>query len=52
MDLLSLVARALAFFVVAVSPGPANIWNMAMAHGRKVSLVYGLGLSCSLVFWG
>ena len=48
MDLLSLVATALAFFVVAVSLGPANIWNaaVAMAHGRNVSLVYGLDLSC------
>lgn len=53
-DIVSLGATGLAFFVVAVSPGPANISNaaIAMSHGRMVSLVYGLGLSCGLVFWG
>ena len=49
-----LIAVALAFFVVAVSPGPANLSNaaIAMAHGRQTSMIYGLGLSCGLVFWG
>ena len=49
-----LIAVAPAFFVVAVSPGPANLSNaaIAMAHGRRTSLIYGLGLSCWLVFWG
>ncbi len=54
IDLISLASTGLAFFVVAVSPGPANISNatIAMNHGRKASLIYGLGLSCGLVFRG
>ncbi|SDX58437.1 Threonine/homoserine/homoserine lactone efflux protein [Ruegeria halocynthiae] len=54
IDLTSLAVTALAFFVVAVSPGPANISNaaVAMTYGRKTSLRYGVGLSCGLVFWG
>ncbi|MFA3920240.1 LysE family translocator [Ruegeria hyattellae] len=54
IDLTSLAITALAFFVVAVSPGPANISNaaVAMSFGRRTSLVYGTGLSCGLVFWG
>lgn len=54
IDVTSLAVTALAFFVVAVSPGPANISNaaVAMSFGRKTSVVYGLGLSCGLVFWG
>ena len=53
-DLISLGSTAVAFFIVAVSPGPANISNatIAMSHGRKTSLVYGAGLSFGLVFWG
>ncbi|SHO59067.1 LysE family translocator [Vibrio quintilis] len=44
----------LAFFVIAVSPGPATISNatIAMSRGRKASLIYGAGLSFGLVFWG
>ena len=36
-----LIAVALAFFVVTVSPGPANPSNaaIAMAHGRRTSLI-------------
>jgi len=54
MDLISLASTGLAFFVVAVTPGPANISNatIAMNHGRKISLIYSTGLSCALVFWG
>lgn len=54
IDLTSLAVTALAFFVVAVSPGPANISNaaIAMSFGRKASLTYGVGLSCGLIFWG
>lgn len=54
IDLTSLAVTALAFFVVAVSPGPANISNaaIAMSFGRKSSLIYGAGLSTGLVFWG
>lgn len=52
--MLSLFSIGLAFFVIAVSPGPANISNatVAMSRGRKTSLVYGAGLSTGLVFWG
>ena len=54
IDLTSLAVTALAFFIVAVSPGPANISNaaIAMSYGRRISLIYGVGLSCGLVFWG
>jgi threonine/homoserine/homoserine lactone efflux protein len=43
-----------AFWVVAASPGPANISNaaIAMRYGRRPSVIYGLGLSVALVFWG
>ncbi len=53
-SLLALVSCGLAFFVVAVSPGPATISNaaIAMSKGRSASLVYGAGLSTGLVFWG
>ena len=53
-DLLALGSTGLAFFIVAVSPGPATLSNasIAMSHGRRTSLIYGLGLSCGLVFWG
>lgn len=54
IDPFSLFSIGLAFFVVAVSPGPANISNatIAMSRGRKASLVYGAGLSSGLVVWG
>lgn len=54
IDLMSLLTIAAAFFVIAVSPGPATLSNatLAMAKGRKVSLVYGAGLSSGLLMWG
>jgi len=54
IDMLSIFLTGFAFFVVAVSPGPATISNaiIAMSCGRKASLIYGVGLSCGLVFWG
>lgn len=54
IDLWSLLSIGLAFFVIAVSPGPANIANatIAMSKGRSTSLIYGAGLSTGLVFWG
>jgi len=54
IDLISLVSIGFAFFIVAISPGPANISNatVAMSRGRKVSLVYGAGLSMGLLLWG
>ncbi|SBS39250.1 Threonine efflux protein [Marinomonas spartinae] len=52
--MLSLLSIGLAFFVIAVSPGPATVSNatVAMRLGRKTSLIYGAGLSTGLVFWG
>ena len=54
IDLFSLLSIGIAFFVIAVSPGPANISNatIAMSEGRRASLIYGAGLSTGLVFWG
>ncbi|CAG9295355.1 LysE family translocator [Celerinatantimonas diazotrophica] len=53
-DIWSLISIGFAFFFVAVSPGPATISNatIAMRKGRKVSLVYGAGLSMGLLLWG
>ena len=53
-DILSLISIGFAFFIVAVSPGPATISNatVAMSKGRKTSLVYGAGLSMGLLLWG
>lgn len=54
IDVISIASTGLAFFIVAVSPGPATLSNatIAMSHGRKASLVYGAGLSSGLIFWG
>lgn len=54
IDTFAVASSALAFFVVAISPGPATISNatIAMSYGRRISLVYGAGLSVGLVFWG
>ncbi|MBX2835251.1 MAG: LysE family translocator [Gammaproteobacteria bacterium] len=54
IDTFALLSSGLAFFVVAVTPGPANLSNaaIAMKHGRRISLIYGAGLSTGLVFWG
>lgn len=50
----SITAIALAFFIVTVSPGPANIAvaTVAMSSGRQGGLLFGLGLSVGLAFWG
>ena len=44
----------LAFLVVTVSPGPANIATatIAMRFGRGRSMLFGMGLACGLAFWG
>lgn len=54
IDAISLFTIGFAFFVVAVSPGPATLSNatIAMSKGRKVALVYGLGLSSGMFLWG
>jgi len=50
----ALLAVGVSFWIVAASPGPANLSNaaIAMRHGRRASVIYGLGLSVALVFWG
>jgi threonine efflux protein len=50
----SYLAIAVAFFIVTVSPGPANIAvaTVAMHSGRTAWLLFGLGLSVGLAFWG
>ncbi|MEL7153389.1 MAG: LysE family translocator, partial [Pseudomonadota bacterium] len=49
-----LIPVALAFFIVTVSPGPANlaVATVAMRQGRRAGQVFGLGLSLGLAFWG
>ena len=50
----SYLTIAAAFFVVTVSPGPANLAlaTVAMHSGRSAGLLFGLGLSVGLAFWG
>ena len=50
----SIIAIALAFFIVTVSPGPANIAvaTVSMSSGRRSGLLFGLGLAVGLAFWG
>ena len=50
----NMLAIALAFFVVTISPGPANIAvaTVSMHSGRRAGLVFGLGLSIGLAVWG
>jgi threonine efflux protein len=54
MDFIGIPAVTLAFLVVAVSPGPANIATatLAMRLGRKTAMVFGAGLAVGLAFWG
>lgn len=53
-ELENLLAVALAYFVVTVSPGPANIAvaTISMSNGRRVGILFGVGLSVGLAFWG
>jgi threonine efflux protein len=50
----ALLPGLLAFLVLTVSPGPANIAValISMRMGRRKSLVFGLGLSVGFAFWG
>ena len=54
IDLTSLASIALAFLVVTVSPGPANIAvaTVSMSRGKRAGHRFALGLSCGLAFWG
>ena len=51
---MDLAAIALAFFIVAASPGPATLGCAAvsMAHGRAAGLAFGAGLGMGLTVWG
>ncbi|WP_158966172.1 LysE family translocator [Chachezhania sediminis] len=53
-DAAGLGSIALAFLVVAASPGPANLGcaSVAMAQGRGAGLRFGLGLALGLAVWG
>lgn len=46
IDLSSLVPILAAFFIVAVSPGPATlaVSSVSASHGRQAGLLFGLGL--------
>jgi len=54
VDFAGLASITLAFLVVTVSPGPANIAvaTVSMSAGRKAGHGFALGLSCGLAFWG
>ena len=53
-DVASLLPVALAFMVVAVSPGPANlaVAGVALSQGRRTALAFGAGLGLGLAVWG
>jgi len=50
----NLLPIIVAFSIVTISPGPANIAlaTVAMSSGRENGLLFGLGLSFGLAFWG
>ncbi|MCK0096581.1 LysE family translocator [Yoonia sp. F2084L] len=52
--LTDIIPIALAFFIVAVSPGPANVAvaTIAMRSGRGAAMLFGMGLGCGLALWG
>jgi len=54
IDFTNLAAVGLAFVVVAASPGPANLAaaTVALTHGRKTGLIFAIGLTLGLSFWG
>ena len=54
LDLAGLATAAIAFLVVAASPGPATIAvaTISMRAGRRPGLRFGIGLSVGLAFWG
>lgn len=53
-DLGWLIAPALAFFVAAATPGPANLalMGLAMRSGRRPGVAMAAGLTIGLAFWG
>ncbi|MCG8492795.1 MAG: LysE family transporter [Sneathiellales bacterium] len=53
-DFSSLFTIALAFIIAVATPGPATlaVATISMSSGRKPGLMFGLGLSAGLAFWG
>lgn len=51
---LEFLSATLAFAVIAISPGPANLAaaSVAMATGRARGMRFALGLGLGLFFWG
>lgn len=51
---LGFLSAALAFGVIAASPGPANLAaaSVAMAAGRTKGMRFAVGLALGLLFWG
>ncbi|GAB5508015.1 MAG: LysE family translocator [Rhizobiaceae bacterium] len=49
-----LTATLAAFFIVAVSPGPATlaVSTVSAASGQRAGLAFGMGLGFGLAFWG
>jgi threonine/homoserine/homoserine lactone efflux protein len=54
LDWTGLAAILAAFFVVAVSPGPATlaVSTVSAASGRRSGMLFGCGLGAGLAFWG
>ena len=54
IDVTTLAAIGAAFVIVAASPGPANLAaaTVALTHGRRTGLIFALGLTLGLAFWG
>ncbi|MEM6617270.1 MAG: LysE family transporter [Pseudomonadota bacterium] len=53
-DILNLASIALAFAIVAISPGPANlaVATVSMRLGRDQGMLCAFGLALGLAFWG
>ncbi len=54
IDWTGLASILVAFFIVAVSPGPATlaVSTVSAACGRKSGMIFGAGLAFGLAFWG
>lgn len=54
LDWTGLTAIFAAFFIVAVSPGPATLAlsTVSAASGRRSGMMFGCGLGMGLAFWG
>jgi threonine/homoserine/homoserine lactone efflux protein len=50
----SYIATLFGFMIVTTSPGPANlaVASVSMSKGRQSGIVFALGLSFGLAFWG